>query len=129
MVPLRLPPLRERTEDIPDLVRHFLSRSRPENRNVKNMEPDAIDILVRYNWPGNIKELENLVKRLDALYGHDDISVKRKPGCFAYCRKANIQVSAAGLRSRPMCASSPPPTAIFKTIFPRGSFAKISITG
>lgn len=74
VVPLRLPPLRERTEDIPDLVRHFLSRSGGEGAKVKNLEADAIDTLVRYHWPGNIRELENLVKRLDALYGHDAIS-------------------------------------------------------
>ena len=74
VVPLRLPPLRERMEDIPDLVRHFLSKSDGENMTVKNLDVDALDVLIRYNWPGNIRELENLVKRLDALYGHDAIS-------------------------------------------------------
>ena len=74
VVPLRLPPLRERTEDIPDLVRHFLSNCSGGNARVKHLDADAIDVLIRYNWPGNIRELENLVKRLDALYGHDAIS-------------------------------------------------------
>ena len=74
VVPLRLPPLRERTEDIPDLVRHFLSKSCADTQKIKSLDTDALDILVRYNWPGNIRELENLVKRLDALYGHDTIS-------------------------------------------------------
>ena len=74
VVPLRLPPLRERTEDIPDLVRHFLSKSCTDTQKIKSLDTDALDILVRYNWPGNIRELENLVKRLDALYGHDTIS-------------------------------------------------------
>ena len=74
VVPLRLPPLRERTEDIPDLVRHFLSKSGADTQKIKSLDTDALDILVRYNWPGNIRELENLVKRLDALYGHDTIS-------------------------------------------------------
>ena len=74
VVPLRLPPLRERTEDIADLVRHFLAKSGSENKRIKNMDADALDVLMRYSWPGNIRELENLVNRLDALYGHDVIS-------------------------------------------------------
>jgi len=74
VVPLRLPPLRERTEDIPDLVRHFLAKGTSGTGRVKNLDPAALDVLIRYNWPGNIRELENLVKRLDALYGHDVIS-------------------------------------------------------
>ncbi len=74
VVPLRLPPLRERTEDIPDLVRHFLTTSTGPNAGTKNLDADALDVLIRYNWPGNIRELENLVKRFDALYGHDAIT-------------------------------------------------------
>jgi DNA-binding NtrC family response regulator len=64
VVTLHLPPLRERREDIPELVRYFLQIFAPEiNRNVKNIAPRALEKLMRYRWPGNVRELENAVKR------------------------------------------------------------------
>ncbi|SDR05429.1 nitrogen regulation protein NR(I) [Pseudovibrio sp. Tun.PSC04-5.I4] len=74
VVPIRLPPLRERTEDIPDLVRHFFSIAESEGLPSKQMEVAALDKLRRYRWPGNVRELENLVRRLAALYPQDDIT-------------------------------------------------------
>ncbi|GHB34957.1 nitrogen regulation protein NR(I) [Pseudovibrio japonicus] len=74
VVPIRLPPLRERTEDIPDLVRHFFSMAESEGLPAKQIEVAALDKLRRYRWPGNVRELENLVRRLAALYPQDDIS-------------------------------------------------------
>ncbi len=74
VVPLRLPPLRERTEDIPDLVRHFFQRGVSEGLPPKSLEPTAIDRLKRYSWPGNIRELENLTRRLAALYPQEVIA-------------------------------------------------------
>ncbi len=74
VVPLRLPPLRERAEDIPDLVRHFFLRGGKEGLAVKTLDVAAIDRLKRYNWPGNIRELENLTRRLAALYPQDEIT-------------------------------------------------------
>ncbi|MDB5507933.1 MAG: nitrogen metabolism transcriptional regulator, NtrC, Fis Family [Hyphomicrobiales bacterium] len=68
VVPLRLPPLRERTEDIPDLARHFFKLAASEGLPLKHMEPAAVERMKRYRWPGNIRELENLVRRLAALY-------------------------------------------------------------
>jgi two-component system, NtrC family, nitrogen regulation response regulator GlnG len=73
VVPLRLPPLRERSEDIPDLVRHFFDVAAEEGLPHKRMEPAALDRLKRYRWPGNIRELENLTRRLAALYPQDTI--------------------------------------------------------
>jgi len=67
VVPLRLPPLRERTEDIPDLVRHFLEGARGEGLGAKSLDRGALDCLMRYSWPGNVRELENLVRRLVVL--------------------------------------------------------------
>ncbi len=67
VVPLRLPPLRERTEDIPELVRHFLASAVREGLPRKDISPDAINRLARHRWPGNVRELENLVKRLLAM--------------------------------------------------------------
>ncbi|MEM6710934.1 MAG: nitrogen regulation protein NR(I) [Pseudomonadota bacterium] len=74
VVPLRLPPLRERTEDIPDLVRHFFSQAVDEGLPAKQIDGAALDALRHYRWPGNIRELENLVRRLAALYPQDVIT-------------------------------------------------------
>jgi two-component system nitrogen regulation response regulator GlnG len=74
VVPIRLPPLRERIEDIPDLVRHFFTLAEKEGLPAKQIEAAAIDRLRRYRWPGNVRELENLVRRLSALYPQDVIS-------------------------------------------------------
>ena len=73
VVPLRLPPLRERTEDIPDLVRHFLVRAEKDGLPRKDIAPDAMNRLLTHRWPGNVRELENLVKRLLAMEVDDVI--------------------------------------------------------
>jgi two-component system nitrogen regulation response regulator GlnG len=75
VVPLRLPPLRERLEDIGDLVRHFLRLAAREGLGQKMLEAAAIERLKRHSWPGNVRELENLVRRLAALYAQDLITV------------------------------------------------------
>ena len=74
VVPIRLPPLRERSEDIPDLVRHFFALVEKEGLPHKQIEPAAIERLKRYRWPGNVRELENLIRRLAALYPQDSIT-------------------------------------------------------
>ena len=74
VVPLRLPPLRERLEDIPDLIRHFLNIAEQEGLPTKSFEPAAIERLKRYHWPGNVRELENLVRRLSAIYSQDTVT-------------------------------------------------------
>jgi two-component system nitrogen regulation response regulator GlnG len=74
VVPLRLPALRERTEDIPDLVRHFFKQAESEGLQTKRIAPGGYDVMRRYSWPGNVRELENLVRRLAALYPQEEIS-------------------------------------------------------
>jgi two-component system nitrogen regulation response regulator GlnG len=74
VVPIRLPPLRERSEDIPDLLRHFFTVNEKEGLPTKTLEPEAIELLCAYRWPGNVRELENLVRRLAALYPQQNIS-------------------------------------------------------
>lgn len=64
---LRLPPLRERKEDIPALVEHFLSKFSGAQRETLALNSEAMDTLLSYSWPGNIRELENLVKKMVAL--------------------------------------------------------------
>ena len=73
VVPMRLPPLRERPEDIPDLVRAFFQRGVAEGLPLKSIEPAAMERMKRYPWPGNVRELENLARRLAALYPQDVI--------------------------------------------------------
>ena len=72
-MPLRLPPLRERVEDIPDLVRHFLRKAEDEGLPHKTLDNDALEILRRHRWPGNVRELENLIRRLAVLHSGDTI--------------------------------------------------------
>lgn len=74
VVPLRLPPLRERSEDIPDLVRHFFAQVEKEGLAAKRISNAGLDHMRRYAWPGNVRELENLVRRLAALYPQDEIT-------------------------------------------------------
>src|SRR6202789_1182486 len=74
VVPLRLPPLRERSEDIPDLVRHFLHKAEAEGLPTKRLDNEAFDLLKRYRWPGNVRELENLIRRLAVLHSGDAIT-------------------------------------------------------
>ncbi len=73
VVPIRLPPLRERREDVPDLVRHFLGQAADSGLPHKSLTESAMERLTRHRWPGNVRELENLVRRLAALYAQDRI--------------------------------------------------------
>ncbi len=75
VVPLRLPPLRERAEDVPDLIRHFLALAEREGLPRKQVDQAALDRMKKYPWPGNVRELENLARRLAALYPHEVISL------------------------------------------------------
>jgi two-component system, NtrC family, nitrogen regulation response regulator GlnG len=73
VVPIRLPPLRERAEDIPVLARHFLERAREGNAPVKTLDEAAIEQLRAHRWPGNVRELENLMRRIAALHPQETI--------------------------------------------------------
>ena len=75
VVPIRVPPLRERVQDIPALVRHFLMQAADEGTAAKSIDKAALDYLKQYSWPGNVRELENLVRRLAALYPQEVIGL------------------------------------------------------
>jgi two-component system, NtrC family, nitrogen regulation response regulator GlnG len=75
VVPMRLPPLRERTEDIDELARHFLTAAADEGLPLKTIDKPALDRLKSYRWPGNVRELENLIRRLAALYSQEIIGL------------------------------------------------------
>ena len=76
VVPIRLPPLRERTEDTPALVRHFFAQAAAEGLPAKRLDDAAMDRLKSYRWPGNVRELENMVRRLAALYSQETIGIE-----------------------------------------------------
>ena len=73
VVPMRVPPLRQRREDIPELVAHFLSVARREGLGAKTIDGEAMRRLRAYSWPGNVRELENLIRRIAALYPQDTV--------------------------------------------------------
>lgn len=76
VVPLRVPPLRERGEDVPDLVRHFFHLGEKNGLPGKRISQAGLDLMKKYPWPGNVRELENLVRRLAALYPQEEISAE-----------------------------------------------------
>jgi len=68
VVPIDIPPLRDHKEDIPELVRHFLSRfARDNGKDVQSITPAALKVLIDYHWPGNVRQLENIIERAVAL--------------------------------------------------------------
>ena len=75
VVPLRLPPLRERTEDIPELVACFLTRAVELGLPWKTINNAAMERLKSHSWPGNVRELENLIQRMAALYSQEVIEL------------------------------------------------------
>ena len=75
VVPIRLPPLRERAEDVAELADHFLALAVADGLPAKSIDMAAMERLKSYRWPGNVRELENLVRRLVALYAQETIGV------------------------------------------------------
>jgi len=80
VVPIKLPPLRDRLEDIPEFVRYFMEKySRLFKKDVNKITDSALEVLLNYNWPGNIRELENLIERLVAVSDDNVISQEDIP--------------------------------------------------
>ena len=80
VIPIQLPPLRDRREDIPLLIAHFLQKfSKELGKDVRGVAPEAMAVLERYHWPGNIRELENVLERAIVLGGADMVGVESLP--------------------------------------------------
>jgi Nif-specific regulatory protein len=79
VIPIFLPPLRERREDIPLLVTHFLSKFNKENNKNVNLSDEILALFIKYNWPGNVRELENAIERLTVLAKEDYVTLKTIP--------------------------------------------------
>jgi len=87
VIPIKLPPLRERGEDVPQLVDFFLKRYNTKfHKSIKGVTPPAVDVLRKYWWPGNIRELENLIERLVAVSDKDYISEEDLPLEFHFAQ-------------------------------------------
>jgi PAS domain S-box-containing protein len=83
VVPIHVPPLRERPEDIIPLVRKYLAKFNKRLKDHKQIDPDAMAVLLKYDWPGNIRELQNIVERLILTTKENVISVENLPGFMA----------------------------------------------
>jgi two-component system, NtrC family, response regulator HydG len=101
VVPIVLPPLRERKEDIPILVEHFLKIYNEKNgRSVLGFHPRALDALMRYAWPGNIRELENVVERCVILCRDEYVAFSELPEAIAEAEDFQVtQEIRSGLRT------------------------------
>ncbi len=83
VVPIHLPPLRERQEDIPMLAKHFLDRYSAKNEKIfLDFAPQAMDMLMNYGWPGNVRELENIIERVVVLHNDSRVKPQHLPGNF-----------------------------------------------
>ena len=77
VIPIRLPSLRERKDDIPALIQHFLNRLNQRKSQQKTISKEAVDLLKQYTWPGNIRELENIMERLFITTPDMEISINQ----------------------------------------------------
>jgi DNA-binding NtrC family response regulator len=94
--PIMVPPLRERTEDIPALVEHFITRfAAEEGRKVRGITPEALGLLQAYAWPGNVRQLENTVFRAIVLCEGDHLEVQDFPQIAALVEGYEIKIPAA----------------------------------
>ncbi len=100
VIPIVVPPLRERKEDIPLLIESFLTRMNEEKkRNIKGIAPDALQALCDYQWPGNIRELENLMERLVIIKGSGTITLGDLPEKFVGVRKPAPAITQPAAKS------------------------------
>jgi transcriptional regulator with PAS, ATPase and Fis domain len=80
VIPVNLPPLRQRRSDIPHLVSHFIAESNQKNhRSVEGIGDQALEMMLTYNWPGNVRELKNMIERLVVLKGDGCIAARDLP--------------------------------------------------
>ena len=94
VIPITLPQLRERKSDIPLLISHFLKQhNKRENREVEGISQEAMEIFMEYSWPGNIRELRNIIERLVVLKGKGDIVPQDLPYKMSSTRRSPVTQS------------------------------------
>ena len=94
VVPLYIPPLRDRNEDIPHLVKLFLNRFNRRHGKRKTISKEACELLREYSWPGNVREVSNLIERLVVISSNDCITASELPPEF--CRKSSLMELCPG---------------------------------
>jgi len=113
VIPIVVPPLRDRREDIPRLVQHFAKRTAEEhNLKPKRFEPSAMDVLSRYRWRGNIRELRNTVERLMIMTPADAVRVEDLPPDI---RNAEASVARTSAPAPTPAAENTPANSVPKT--------------
>ena len=94
VVPLQLPPLRARREDIPLLVDHFISRfNQLQNKHIEDIEPEALSLLLSYDWPGNVRQLENVIERAFVICTGSRIGLRCMPHEIKAGTLPEVQIS------------------------------------
>ncbi|WP_349367690.1 sigma-54 dependent transcriptional regulator [Salinarimonas sp.] len=106
--PMTLPPLRARREDIPDLVRSFVARTAAEEgKRVRGVSPAAMDLLARYDWPGNVRQLENAIFRAVVLCDGDQLGVDEFPQIAAQMDGYDVRIPPAPVFAETGTAHAP----------------------
>jgi two-component system nitrogen regulation response regulator NtrX len=100
VIPFRVPPLRERREDVPLLARHFVEMLSAEHgRRPKSLTPETLDVLARLPWPGNVRELRNIIERLVIMAPGEQIETRDLPASLLEGLPADVASAAASLES------------------------------
>ncbi len=95
VVPVHLPPLRERPEDVPLLAKHFLDKCSAKNEKIfLDFAPQAMDMLMGYDWPGNVRELENIIERVVVLNNDSRVKPAYLPSTIQEARGPRISASS-----------------------------------
>ena len=115
VVPIVLPPLRERKEDIPLLFNHFLHKSNKRNEKDLKITSDLLDFLIGYPWPGNVREMQNLVERMVILAESDHLTLQDIPDSFLTVEQ-NHSHSPAGNTPNPIDFNTAPSGASLESI-------------
>ncbi|PYV01962.1 MAG: hypothetical protein DMG26_12420 [Acidobacteria bacterium] len=103
VVPIRVPPLRERTEDVEPLARHFLQKFALQmGKPLHDFDREAMSALTRYSWPGNVRELENAIERVVAVNNGQDslVRLEHLPDAvrgFSLVQEKNMRIPEAGI--------------------------------
>lgn len=97
VVPIIVPPLRERLDDIPPLVTHFTKLYNRKHKLNKRLAPEVIDVFAGYNWPGNVRELENLIERLIVVSTNDLLTREDLPSFLVDSLPQNPEVVVSGI--------------------------------
>ncbi|MBK6916459.1 MAG: sigma-54-dependent Fis family transcriptional regulator [Deltaproteobacteria bacterium] len=131
LIPLHLPPLRERRTDLPLLIRHFLDlQSKRRGSRVTGVNEEAMDAMTRYGWPGNVRELENTIERMTLLHsGNGVLTIADLPPKMQRdARRELIAVTAAELEPAPPAPELRMPEAASSGVRPRSALEDPSAT-